>query len=97
MEQITPERRAHLSMIGRVGGAAAPAVTDTAARARTAQRHFRASFYDGHVCSVCPQVVIPDFIDDAERCRRADQLYSNHFRRLAMNRSLARRRVRVLA
>ena len=80
---LTSQQRAHLSSIGRLGGLAASAVVDTKARAQSAQSAFRQRFTDGHSCSVCPPVAIPDHLAPEERSRRADALYRAHFSRLA--------------
>lgn len=80
---LTPERRAHLSSIARLGGLAASATTDTIARARAGQSKLRQSFADGHGCSLCPHIAIPNDLPEDERARRATALWKGHFSRLA--------------
>lgn len=87
MLTITPEKRAHLRAIGRLGGMAAAATTDVRERGRRGHERFRKSFLHGHGCSVCPTLNIPEGIDDTERQRRADQLYRVHYARLARRRT----------
>lgn len=83
---LTPEKRAHLRAIGRLGGMAAAAVTDVRERGRRGHEKFREGFRDGHQCVVCPPVTIPTDLDVAERSRRAVQLYRLHYARLARRR-----------
>lgn len=80
---ITPERRAHLASIARLGGLAASAVTDGVARTARARSTFRESFANGHQCARCPHVTIPTDLPQDERARRADALWKGHFARLA--------------
>lgn len=82
MTLVTPERRARMSAIGRLGGLTTAAKIDTQARARVGQSKFRDGFADGHSCRVCPGVTIPADLPDDERKRRANQLYRLHFTRL---------------
>ena len=83
MTLITPEKRAHLQQIGRIGGLTAAATVDTHKRALTGQSAFRAGFVDGHGCKLCRSIEIPKDLDPAERKRRADLLFTIHFGRLA--------------
>ena len=83
MTLVTPEKRAHLRSIGRLGGLTAAATVDTHARALTGQSAFRAGFVDGHSCKLCRPIEIPADLPDDERKRRADLLYTIHFGRLA--------------
>ena len=80
---ITPEKRAHLASIARLGGLATSATTDGAERTAKARSTFRKSFADGHNCAHCPKRTIPADLPPAERARRADALWKDHFSRLA--------------
>lgn len=80
---LTPEKRAHLSSIARLGGLSASATMDTAVFSQTGRNAFRASFAEGHSCRVCPEILIPTDLPAAERDRRADALWRGHFARLA--------------
>lgn len=83
LASITPEKRAHLSSIGRLGGLAAAASIDVAARGRSGQSKFVDNFKDGHGCKSCPTILIPDDLPETERRRRSNILYRMHFVRLA--------------
>jgi hypothetical protein len=87
MLDVTPEKRAHLRAIGRLGGMAAAASTDVRARGRNGHAKFRQGFQVGHGCSVCPTISIPADLDEVERDRRADLLYRMHFVRLGRRRA----------
>jgi hypothetical protein len=68
---------------------AAAASTDVRARGARGHAKFRAGFQNGHECSVCPLIVIPGDLPEAERDRRADLLYRMHFVRLGRRRATA--------
>lgn len=81
MPTVTPEKRAHLASIGRLGGLTAAVTVDTIARATNAQGKFRQGFLNGHGCSVCRYIPNPtaDLV-------KAERLYRLHFSRLARKR-----------
>ena len=86
---ITPEKRAHLASIGRLGGLTYAAQNDVHEAAANARSAFNKSFLTGHGCRVCPRVDIPDELEKHERERRASALRSIHFTRLARRRHAA--------
>jgi hypothetical protein len=83
MTLVTPEKRAHLQSIGRLGGLTTAATIDVTARAKAGQSKFREGFTDGHGCKLCRFIEIPTDLDATERKRRADLLFTIHFGRLA--------------
>ena len=83
MTLVTPEKRAHLQSIARLGGLTTAAKIDTHLRAQIGQNAFRAAFKNGHSCKLCPLIQIPEDLPEAERARRADLLFTLHFGRLA--------------
>lgn len=83
---LTPEKRAHLARIGRLGGLTAAMTVDTEARARRGQSKFREGFNNGHSCTLCPQTTFPAGLSDREKNRRGAILYRLHFIRLAQAR-----------
>ncbi len=83
MTLVTPEKRAHLASIARLGGLAAAARNDTVARSLPARTAFHESFLLGHGCKVCKTVTIPADLPDTERQRRATALRALHFGQMA--------------
>lgn len=79
---ITPERRAHLASIGKLGGLTFAATNDTAALSAKGRSAFRDSFLTGHGCKLCPQVDLGPELSDRERVRRANLLFRMHFIRM---------------
>lgn len=87
---LSPERRAHLASIGRLGGLSTASRIDTAARARRGQAALALSFANGHGCKLCPRIDIPPNLPERERARRAETLKTLHFTRLARQRRIRR-------
>jgi hypothetical protein len=79
---LTPEKRAHLASIARLGGLATSSTTDGVARTARARSTFRESFANGHGCSRCPTRTIPTDLPATERARRSAAMYREHFSRL---------------
>lgn len=79
---ITPERRAHLASIGKLGGLTFAATNDTKALSQLGRNAFRDSFLKGHGCKLCPQIDLPEDLKPQERVRRANMLFRMHFMRM---------------
>lgn len=83
---MTPERRARLTAIGKIGGLTFSATHDTKVFSTQGRKAFRESFSRGHGCDACETVTFPDDLDAREKQRRADALYRLHFANLARRR-----------
>lgn len=78
------------SLAGRVGGYARAARYDGREMTAAARQRFAESFLAGHVCRVCPEVVLPADLMPEELARRAEALRRAHYARVALASSQAR-------
>jgi hypothetical protein len=77
---------------GRIGGLKRATLYDGKTVTQKARDAFAASFLDGHTCSLCGTIVIPEDLPVPERLRRAAALRKLHFAQLAYRSAAARRK-----
>lgn len=65
--------------VARLGGLARAKLYDGREVTAKARATFIESFLAGHVCKVCPEVVLPADMTPVERQRRADELHALHY------------------
>ena len=68
------------------GALVANANRDVFAHAANMRRSYRASFDNGHSCSLCPRIDIPPTVASRDRERRSKALWDLHWRRMRRHR-----------
>lgn len=82
--ELKDEQLAHLRRIAPLGGRARRAYYSGTELTDKARAAYAASFRAGHVgCSLCPDIVFPSSLTDAERDARARAARSLHLSRVA--------------